>query len=225
MTWLPSHERLQGFTSLEDRIEATLEEDEAWAAIARVEVPHADVVRRSLLTLRLMTHELTGGIVAAPTTSLPEDFGGERNWDYRFCWLRDAALTLSSLISAGYTDEAQLWRGWLLRAIAGDPEDMQIMYAVDGSRRLPEITLEHLPGYAGSRPVRVGNAAVDQVQHDVLGEVMDALAHVRATEGMADGDAWPLQRALSASSPAAGRSRTTGSGRSAANPGRSRTPA
>ena len=196
MTWLPSHEALQDFHSLEDRIQATLEEDEEWASIARVDVPHADVVRRSLLTLRLMTHELTGGIVAAPTTSLPEDFGGERNWDYRFCWLRDAALTLSSLISAGYTDEAQLWRGWLLRAIAGDPEDMQIMYAVDGARRLPEITLDHLPGYADSRPVRIGNAAVDQVQHDVLGEVMDALDHVRRTEGLADQDAWPLQRAL-----------------------------
>ena len=196
MTWLPSHETLQDFASLEDRIQATLEEDEEWASIARVDVPHADVVRRSLLTLRLMTHEVTGGIVAAPTTSLPEDFGGERNWDYRYCWLRDAALTLSSLISAGYTDEALLWRGWLLRAIAGDPEDMQIMYAVDGARRLPEITLDHLPGYADSRPVRVGNAAVDQVQHDVLGEVMDALDHVRRTEGLPDHDAWPLQRAL-----------------------------
>ena len=122
-------------------------------------MPHVDVVRRSLLTLRLMTHEQTGGIVAAPTTSLPEDFGGERNWDYRYCWLRDAALTIESLIDAGYTDEARFWRHWLLRAVAGDPDDLQIMYAVDGARHLPEHTLEHLPGYEGSRPVRIGNVA------------------------------------------------------------------
>ena len=107
-------------------------------AAAPTDVPHADLVRRSLLTLRLMTHDETGGIVAAPTTSLPEDFGGERNWDYRFCWLRDAALTLESLLGAGYAEEARQWRGWLLRAVAGDPADLQIMYTVDGGRQLPE---------------------------------------------------------------------------------------
>ena len=149
-------------------------------AACPADVPHADVVRRSLLTLRLMTHEQTGGIVAAPTTSLPEDFGGERNWDYRYCWLRDAALTLESLVDAGYTDEAGLWRHWLLRAVAGDPEDLQIMYTVDGARHLPEHTLDHLPGYEGSRPVRIGNAAVEQKQTDVLGEVMIALAAARS---------------------------------------------
>ena len=138
-------------------------------------MPHSDVVRRSLLTLRLMTDEVTGGIVAAPTTSLPEDFGGERNWDYRYCWLRDAALTLGSLVQAGYTEEADLWRDWLLRAIAGEPGQMQVIYAVDGSRRLPEVALDRLPGYAGSPPVRIGNGAVVQTQHDVLGEVMVAL--------------------------------------------------
>jgi GH15 family glucan-1,4-alpha-glucosidase len=159
-------------------------------------VPHREVVRRSLLTLRLMTDEVTGGIVAAPTTSLPEDFGGVRNWDYRYCWLRDAALTLGSLVDAGYTEEADLWRGWLLRTIAGDPGQMQVLYGVDGSRRLPEVTLDHLPGYADSRPVRIGNGAVEQTQHDILGEVMDALEKVRRAEAMPHDEAWPLQRAL-----------------------------
>jgi GH15 family glucan-1,4-alpha-glucosidase len=149
-----------------------------------------------LLTLHLLTHVETGGIVAAVTTSLPEDFGGERNWDYRYCWLRDAALTLSSLISAGATDEARFWRDWLLRAVAGDPADLQIMYTVDGSRRLPEMALDELPGYAGSRPVRIGNAAVDQKQSDVLGEVMSALEDARESAlGFSD-DAWSLQRVL-----------------------------
>ena len=151
---------------------------------------------RSLLTLRLLTHEHTGGIVAAPTTSLPEDFGGERNWDYRYCWLRDAALTLESLIAAGATEEAAAWRTWLLRAAAGDPEDLQIMYAVDGARRLPEVELDHLPGYAGSRPVRIGNGAVGQRQADVLGEVMIALALSRDAGVPGDANAWSLQRKL-----------------------------
>ena len=148
------------------------------------------------MTLRLLTHEQTGGIVAAPTTSLPEDFGGERNWDYRYCWLRDAALTLESLVTAGYTEEASLWRNWLLRAVAGDPEDLQVMYTVDGARRLPERTLDHLPGYEGSRPVRIGNAAVDQLQMDVLGEVMISLDEARRAGLAEDDDAWRLQVAL-----------------------------
>ena len=143
-----------------------------------------------------MTHEDTGGIVAAPTTSLPEDFGGERNWDYRYCWLRDAALTISVLIEAGATDEARFWRDWLLRAVAGDPADLQIMYAVDGSRRLTEVTLDHLCGYAGSRPVRIGNAAVQQRQTDVIGEVMMALEAARESELGHTEDAWNLQRVL-----------------------------
>ena len=141
--------------------------------------PLPDLVCRSLLTLRLMTHSRYGGIVAAPTTSLPEDFGGERNWDYRFCWLRDASLTLEALLASGYLEEARLWRNWLIRAVAGDPEDLQIMYAINGSRRLPERVLDHLPGYAGSAPVRIGNGAVDQRQADVLGEVMIALDEAR----------------------------------------------
>ena len=147
--------------------------------MCRTDLPHRELVVRSLLTLRLLTHEDTGGIVAAPTTSLPEDFGGERNWDYRYCWLRDAALTLEALLTPATPTRPELWRDWLLRAVAGDPEDLQIMYAVDGARQLPERELDHLPGYAGSRPVRIGNGAVDQRQTDVLGEVMIALEHAR----------------------------------------------
>ena len=195
-TWVPSHHEMPDWMDFAPPIAATIREDEEWAARCRDDVPHAAAVRRSLLTLRLLTHGETGGIVAAPTTSLPEDFGGERNWDYRFCWLRDAALTLGSLVDAGYTDEARLWRNWLLRAVAGDPEDLQIMYTVDGGRKLPEHTLDHLPGYAGSRPVRVGNAAVEQRQRDVLGEVMIALEKARAAGLEADDQAWAMQRAL-----------------------------
>ena len=157
-TWFPSHVDIPaGLAPRRADRRRPSSCHEAWAAQCRVDVPHADIVIRSLVTLRLLTHEQTGGIVAAPTTSLPEDFGGERNWDYRYCWLRDAALTLESLVTAGYTEEASLWRNWLLRAVAGDPEDLQMMYTVDGARRLPERTLDHLPGYAGSRPVRIGN--------------------------------------------------------------------
>ena len=159
-------------------------------------MPHADLVRRSLLTLLLMTHAETGGIVAAPTTSLPEDFGGERNWDYRFCWLRDAALTLESLLGAGYAQEALHWRSWLLRAVAGDPADLQIMYTVDGGRQLPERELPHLAGYADSRPVRIGNGAVSQRQNDVLGEVMIALELAREAGLEETHNSWSLQRAL-----------------------------
>ena len=194
-TWLPSHLRTP--EAHRYTIQETIHDDVEWVKNCDLKgVPHQDVVRRSLLTLHLLTHVETGGIVAAVTTSLPEDFGGERNWDYRYCWLRDAALTLSSLISAGATDEARFWRDWLLRAVAGDPADLQIMYTVDGSRRLPEMTLDELPGYAGSRPVRIGNAAVDQKQSDVLGEVMSALEDAReSTLGYSD-DAWSLQRVL-----------------------------
>ena len=196
MTWFPSYNDPKDLTIPQDAIESSIAEDERWADAATTDVPHAAVVRRSLLTLRMMTDEVTGGIVAAPTTSLPEDFGGERNWDYRYCWLRDAALTLSALVRAGYTEEADLWRHWLLRALAGDPDQMQVLYAVDGGRRLPEVVLDHLPGYADSRPVRVGNGAVEQVQHDVLGEVMEALALVRDVEGAPSDESWAVQRAL-----------------------------
>ncbi|WP_028645176.1 glycoside hydrolase family 15 protein [Nocardioides sp. URHA0020] len=195
-TWLPSYAPLEGIGPPDEGIEESVRDDVRWSERCRDDVPQSDLVRRSLLTLRLLTDSDTGGIVAAPTTSLPEDPGGERNWDYRFCWLRDAALTISALIRAGHVDEAGLWRGWLLRAVAGDPDDLQIMYAVDGGRRLTEQTLPHLPGYAGSTPVRIGNGAALQRQLDVLGEVMIALERTRQATGHADRDAWAVQRAL-----------------------------
>ncbi len=195
-TWVPSHHPLPEPLEFESRIESTIELSELWAGMCAYDGPYRAHVVRSLLTLRLLTHGGTGGIVAAPTTSLPEDFGGERNWDYRFCWLRDASLTLEALLESGYADEARLWRNWLLRAAAGDPQDLQIMYAVDGSRELPERTLEHLPGYAGSTPVRIGNGAVTQRQTDVRGEMMDALAVARDVVATEDDDSWSLQRTL-----------------------------
>lgn len=195
-TWVRSWRPLPEPLPFDERIEATQRSHQAWSSRCSIDMPHADLVSRSLLTLWLMTHAETGGIVAAPTTSLPEDFGGERNWDYRYCWLRDASLTLEALIGAGYTDEASKWREWLLRAVAGDPADLQIMYKVDGGRQLPERELDHLPGYAGSRPVRIGNGAADQRQTDVLGEVMIALEESRRA-GLADTpQSWALQCAL-----------------------------
>jgi GH15 family glucan-1,4-alpha-glucosidase len=195
MTWLPSHLRTPGphrYT-----VDETIAEEVEWVSACNLRgVPHEPAVRRSLLTLHLLTHEETGGIVAAPTTSLPEDFGGERNWDYRYCWLRDASLTLMALISAGATEEARFWRDWLLRAVAGDPGDVQIMYTVDGSRRLPEMVLTGLPGYADSLPVRIGNGAVEQRQTDVMGEVMIALDAARESALGHDDNAWALQRVL-----------------------------
>ncbi|HEX4470604.1 MAG TPA: glycoside hydrolase family 15 protein [Nocardioides sp.] len=194
-TWLPSHLRTPG--PHRAMVDETIHDEVEWVArLNLTDVPHADVVRRSLLTLHLLTHHETGGIVAAPTTSLPEDFGGERNWDYRYCWLRDASLTIVSLISSGATEEAGFWRDWLLRAVAGHPADLQIMYAVDGARRLTELTLDDLPGYAGSKPVRIGNGAVDQRQTDVVGEVMLALEAARESSLGQTEDSWNLQRVL-----------------------------
>jgi GH15 family glucan-1,4-alpha-glucosidase len=195
-TWVPSWVGVPAPTELDEAIARTRAEEEAWSDRCSANLPHRELVVRSLLTLRLLTHAETGGIVAAPTTSLPEDFGGVRNWDYRYTWLRDASLTIETLLDAGYTNEAGLWRGWLLRAVAGDPEDLQIMYAVDGARRLPERTLDHLGGYAGSSPVRIGNGAVDQLQTDVLGEVMIALEQAREVGVDETSNSWSLQRAL-----------------------------
>jgi GH15 family glucan-1,4-alpha-glucosidase len=155
-----------------------------------------EAVRRSLLTLKTLTYAPTGGIVAAATTSLPEQLGGPRNWDYRYCWLRDATFTLQALLGTGYVAEARAWREWLLRAVAGDPADLRIMYALDGSRRIPEYELSWLPGYEGATPVRVGNAAADQFQLDVWGEVLDGLHWSRASGLTPDEDAWSVQRAL-----------------------------
>jgi GH15 family glucan-1,4-alpha-glucosidase len=194
-TWFHSWQPIPPMLDVDERIEHTVEWTQNWAGMCGYDGRYRDAVRRSLLVLRLLTHRHTGGIVAAPTTSLPESFGGSRNWDYRFCWLRDAALTLDALLTAGYEREAMLWRNWLLRAIAGDPQDLQIMYAVDGGRHLPEQELNHLPGYAGSSPVRIGNGAVSQRQGDVLGTVMLALELTREAQGP-DQDAWALQRTL-----------------------------
>ena len=177
-----------------------LEETEAfwkrWSARCSIGGEWGGPVRRSLITLKALTYAPTGGIVAAPTTSLPESIGGVRNWDYRYCWLRDATLTLLALMDAGYYDEARAWREWLVRAVAGSPEQMQIMYGIAGERRLPEFEVPWLAGYEGSRPVRVGNAAGAQLQLDVYGELIDTL-YQACKGGLAGHDiAWSLQRAL-----------------------------
>ena len=167
-----------------------------WSARCSIGGEWAAPVRRSLITLKALTYAPTGGIVAAPTTSLPERIGGVRNWDYRYCWLRDATLTLLALMNAGYYDEARAWREWLVRAVAGRPEQMQIMYGIAGERRLPEFEVPWLAGYEGSKPVRVGNAAAAQLQLDVYGELIDTL-YQACKGGLAGHDiAWSLQRAL-----------------------------
>ena len=167
-----------------------------WASRCTYEGPHREAVVRSLVTLKALTYSPTGGIVAAPTTSLPEHLGGVRNWDYRYAWLRDATFTLYALVLSGYREEATAWRDWLLRAVAGAPAQLQIMYGAAGERRLPELELPWLPGYARSRPVRVGNAAVQQLQLDVYGEVMDALHHSRRAGNPPDPFAWDVERQL-----------------------------
>jgi GH15 family glucan-1,4-alpha-glucosidase len=150
-----------------------------WVSRCQYQGRWRDAVIRSLLTLKVLTHEPTGGIVAAPTTSLPEELGGVRNWDYRFCWLRDSTLTIDALLRAGYLDEAQAWRDWLMRAAAGSPSQIQIMYGVAGEHRLTEVELPWLPGYEGSKPVRIGNGAYDQFQLDAYGEVINAFYDAR----------------------------------------------
>ncbi len=165
-------------------------------AHCRYEGQWTEAVHRSLLTLKALTYAPTGGIVAAATTSLPEQLGGSRNWDYRYCWLRDATFTLQALLGTGYLAEARAWRDWLLRAVAGAPEDLRIMYALDGTRRIPEYELPWLAGYEGASPVRIGNAAAEQLQLDVWGEVLDGL-HVARQAGLAPThSAWSLQKAL-----------------------------
>jgi GH15 family glucan-1,4-alpha-glucosidase len=149
-----------------------------WSSAHHSEGKYAEWITRSLITLKALTYAPTGGIVAAPTTSLPEQIGGPRNWDYRYCWLRDATLTLLTFMNSGYYDEAQCWRDWLLRAAAGSPSQLQIMYGLAGEKRLTEWELAGLSGYADSKPVRIGNAAADQLQLDVYGEVMDVIRRV-----------------------------------------------
>ena len=169
---------------------------EDWAGIHQSTGAYADASCRSLITLKALTYEPTGGIVAAPTTSLPEQLGGPRNWDYRFCWLRDATLTLLAFMNGGYHDEARSWRDWLLRAAAGSPSQIQIMYGLAGEKRLAEWEVPWLPGYQGSKPVRIGNAASDQLQLDVFGEVMDAVYQARAAGLQYSAEGWDFQRAL-----------------------------
>ncbi|MBB5456646.1 glycoside hydrolase family 15 protein [Paraburkholderia sp. Cpub6] len=167
-----------------------------WAARGTVEGRWAGPIRRSLITLRALAYEPTGGIVAAPTTSLPERLGGTRNWDYRYCWLRDATITLLAMMRGGYYDEARAWRSWLGRVMAGAPDQLQIMYGIGGERRLPESEIDWLPGYEGAKPVRIGNNAVGQRQLDVYGEVMNALHLARVGGLQADVTAWSVQRAM-----------------------------
>ena len=196
LTWKPSHE------SAPDPVDALQAEAETrkfwdeWVARCTYQGTYREAVIRSLVTVKALTFQPTGGIVAAATTSLPEDLGGVRNWDYRYCWLRDATITLEALLRTGYTDEALAWRAWLARAVAGDPRDVQIMYGVAGERRLDEWEAGWLPGYENSAPVRIGNAAVNQRQLDVYGEVIDALSLGRESGIAGDRHAWSLQRAL-----------------------------
>jgi GH15 family glucan-1,4-alpha-glucosidase len=196
LTWYASHEPLPGEVEPERSLSETAVWWAEWASRCEYEGEWRDDLMRSLLVLKALTYAPTGGIVAAPTTSLPELLGGVRNWDYRYCWLRDATFTLYALLIAGYTAEARAWRDWLLRAVAGDPADLQIMYGPAGERRLPELELPWLPGYAGSRPVRIGNAASEQLQVDVYGEVMDALHQARRAGIEPHDTAWALQRRL-----------------------------
>lgn len=196
LSWMPSYVEEHPHLDPDDALAHARDWWQSWAATITYDGPHRDAVVRSLLVLRALTHRDTGGIVAAPTTSLPEQFGGARNWDYRYVWLRDASLTLEALIAHGFLDEAHHWRKWLLRAVAGDPEDVQIMYGIAGERDLPERELVSLPGYAGATPVRVGNGAVEQYQGDVLGEVLVALEAARMVGLEETSFSWPLQRAL-----------------------------
>ncbi|GLX16772.1 glycoside hydrolase family 15 protein [Streptomyces sp. WAC07149] len=196
LTWHPSHEPRPEPVDPYGALEQSLADWREWAGQCRYEGPYEEAVTRSLITLKALTFAPTGGIAAAATTSLPEEIGGVRNWDYRYCWLRDATLTLGALLSTGFLDEARAWRGWLLRAVAGDPADLQIMYGIAGERRIPETELPWLRGYAGSAPVRVGNAAVDQLQLDVYGEVLDALHLARASGLASERHAWKIQLAL-----------------------------
>src|SRR5216683_1402930 len=196
LTYAPSHlpppEPFDAASALEQTESFWTE----WCRKGRVAGPLSETVQRSLITLKALTYAPTGGTVAAPTTSVPEQLRGERNWDYRFCWLRDATLTLLAFMNAGYYDEAKSWRDWLLRAAAGSPSQIQAMYGVGGERRLSEWQVPWLSGYAGSRPVRIGNAAADQLQLDVFGEVMDALHQARVGGLDLSVAGWSLQKAL-----------------------------
>ncbi|GGY46504.1 GH15 family glucan-1,4-alpha-glucosidase [Streptomyces sp. HB372] len=187
ISWQPSHHGPPALPEPEGSLEATELFWREWVDQCTYHGPYREAVVRSLITLKALTYAPTGGIVAAPTTSLPEEIGGVRNWDYRYTWLRDAAITLSSLLRTGYREEARAWREWLLRAVAGDPENLQIMYGIAGERELGEAELDWLPGYENSGPVRVGNGAANQLQLDVYGEVTEAL-HLAHMTGLTRND-------------------------------------
>ncbi len=191
-----SYEALPAARAPDHAVARTEADWHAWSADCKYAGDYRPLVMRSLVTLNALTYPPTGGIVAAPTTSLPETIGGVRNWDYRYCWLRDATFTLYSLMSAGERASAERWRRWLLRAIAGDPRQLQIVYGLLGQRRIPESDLDWLGGYEGSKPVRLGNGADGQFQLDVYGEVVDLLFHARRLGLPADENEWPLVRAI-----------------------------
>jgi GH15 family glucan-1,4-alpha-glucosidase len=196
LTYGPSHLDLPESINPAQALQDTEDFWTEWCSRCTYEGEHRALVLRSLITLKALTFDPTGGIVAAPTTSLPEKFGGERNWDYRFCWLRDATFTLLALMNSGYTEEASAWHNWLLRAAAGAPENMQIMYGIWGQRRLLEWEAEWLPGYEGAQPVRVGNAAHAQLQLDVYGELIDAFHQARVARLELDEGTWDLECAV-----------------------------
>ena len=196
LTWHASHVAFQGGLDVEQALKRTDEWWREWSGRCSLDGPWREAVVRSLVTLKALTYAPTGAIVAAPTTSLPECFGGVRNWDYRYCWLRDATFTLLALMNAGYRDEAHAWRDWLLRSVAGKPEQIQIMYGIRGERRLPEIELPWLAGYEDSRPVRIGNAASGQRQLDVFGELLDAIHQAWRIGVPPDANAWRVEKAL-----------------------------
>jgi len=193
---LPPHDAATPHLHPSHALETTTKFWDDWVSRGTSQGTYRDAVIRSLITLKALSYGPTGGIVAAAPTSLPEDIGGVRNWDYRYCWLRDATITLEALLRTGYTAEAKAWRRWLGRATAGDPEDIQIMYGVAGERRLAEWEADWLPGYEASTPVRIGNAAAGQLQLDVYGEVMDALYQSSRMGVPADDGAWRMQRSL-----------------------------
>jgi GH15 family glucan-1,4-alpha-glucosidase len=195
LTWQASHLRTPRPVDAEQALRDTETAWTEWVAHCHYDGEWREAVIRSLIVLKALTYKPTGGIVAAVTTSLPEAIGGERNWDYRYCWLRDASMTLQALLYAGCTEEARAWREWLLRAVAGNPKDMQIMYGIAGERRLTEFELPWLSGYEGSKPVRVGNEASGQFQLDVYGELLDAL-HLDRASGLGTHDSWDLQRVI-----------------------------
>ena len=196
LMYVQSHLPAPDPVDAEDALRQTQNFWEEWTSVHKSTGPYAPFVLRSLITLKALSYLPTGGIVAAPTTSLPEQLGGLRNWDYRFCWLRDATLTLLALMNSGYYDEACAWRDWLLRAAAGSPSQIQIMYGLAGDKRLAEWEVPWLAGYEGSKPVRIGNAAADQLQLDVFGEVLDAMHQARVGGLQPLADAWDFQRVL-----------------------------